>query len=356
MPQAAVRQYEEDGALPEAEVEQQAVSEAESEETLASADTPSAEDKQDESYYHYTLDTKDPDPWLTKHRSKIIAVVVFAAVALAVSIFYKNYLLSEQTKAIVAAPQLNDIYYIDFRVIEDNLRPAEKFRMAKVKDITGDVVTLNFSSFFYPQEHELNETIRYALLRSESFFQEKRHNYNAAELQGMITSGAILLARRPENNILDGNVVVPDSHFESTSVFIPGKKENFIGLEYLKFAESGSESALAIALVKVQESADLGFAQGQVNLAQMYLTGTAVRKSLPAALVWFKKASLQAYKPAIFKYAIVCQQVKSCAIADFYQELVKAGVNIDFTKQVDIRATTKAYAKALEYARGKKAY
>ena len=349
MPQAAVRQYEEDEHLPTAEVDQQAALPTESEEALTSVDSPIADDKQEEPYYHYTVDTKDPDPWLIKHKSKIITLVILAAVAVAGSIFYKDNLLNQQTQAIVAAPQLNDFYYIDFRVIKDNLRPAEKFRMAKVKDITGDVVTLNFSSYFYLQEHELNEAIRYAQLRFEKFFQEKRHNYKISELQAMIESGAIVLARRPEGNMLDGNVVVPDSHFDSSSVFIPGKKENFSGLEYLKFANGGKRSELA--LEKFQESADYGFAKGQVNLAQMYLNGTAVDKDLHQALTWFQKAALQAYEPAILKYAIVCQQVESCAIADFYQEVVNAGVNIEFTKQANVRATTKAFEKALEDAK-----
>jgi len=349
MPQAAVRQYDEDEHLPVAEVDQNAIEEVDESVADVHADSSIPEEKQDETYYRYTVDTKDPDPWLIMHKTKIIILLVIVASAIAGSFFYKEFQLSEQTKAIVAAPEVNDLYYVDFRIIKDNLRPAEKYRMAKINDITGDVVTINFSSYFYLQEHELNEAIRYAQLRFEKFFQEKRHNYKLSELESMIASGAIVLARRPKGNMLDGNVVVPDSHFESSSVFIPGKKENFTGLEYLKFAKDGEKAELAFT--KFEESADLGFAKGQVNLAQMYLTGTAVEKDSLEALALFKQASLQAYEPAILKYAIVCQQVESCAIADFYQELVKAGVNIEFTKQADVRATTKAFERALEEAK-----
>jgi len=349
MPQAAIRQYdEEDEHLLNAKVDQELESKGGSEEAVT-ANSPIADTAQKEPYYHYTVDTKDPDPWLIMHKTKIITLVILAVTAVAGSLFYKDIKTNEQTNAIVAAPQLNDLYYVDFRVIKDNLRPAEKFRMAKVTDITGDVVTINFSSYFYLQEHELNEAIRYAQLRYEKFFQEKRHNYKITELQGLIESGAIVLARRPVADMLDGNVVVPDSHFESSSVFIPGKKENLAGLEYLKLDKNSDKAELA--LEKFEESADLGFAKGQVNLAQMYLNGTAVEKDLHESLVWFKQASLQAYEPAILKYSIVCQQVESCTIEDFYQELVKSGVNIEFTKQVDVRATTKAFERALEEAK-----
>ncbi len=349
MSQAAIRQYnEEDEHLLNAKVDQELESKEGSEEA-ATANSPTADNAQKEPYYHYTIDTKDPDPWLIIHKTKIIALVIFAVTAVAGSLFYKDIKSNEQTNAIVAAPQLNDLYYVDFRVIKDNLRPAEKFRMAKVTDITGDVVTINFSSYFYLQEHELNEAIRYAQLRYEKFFQEKRHNYKITELQSLIESGAIVLARRPVGDMLDGNVVVPDSHFESSSVFIPGKKENFAGLEYLKLDNNSDKAELA--LEKFEESADLGFAKGQVNLAQMYLNGTAVEKDLHESLVWLKQASLQAYEPAILKYSIVCQQVESCTVEDFYQELVKAGVNIEFTKQANVRATTKAFERALEEAK-----
>ena len=353
MAQAATRKYEDDKPHKSGADEQQ-VSDEKSEQTvIINADSSTVENNQDEPYYHYTVDTKDPDPWLIKHKLKIIGCVAFILISVAGFIFYKSNKLSAQTYDFVSNPQLNDLYYIDFRIVKDNLRPAEKFRMARVKDITGDVITINFSSYFYMQEHELNEAIRYAQLRYEKFFQEKRHNYKISELKSMIESGAIVLVRRPEGNMLDGNVVVPDSHFEKSSVFIPGKKENFTGLEHLKFLQESLRAEQAFA--KFQESANLGFAEGQVNLAQMYLMGTGIEKDLYESLSLLKQASLQSYEPAILKYGIVCEQVESCMITDFYEELIQSGVNIEFTKQADIRATTKAFEKALIEAEEKAA-
>jgi len=353
MAQAAVRQYQEDDLLQDAEGSQEALDKQAKEENTeqvkqdetheSSAET--GDKAQTEPYYHYTVDTKDPDPWLKKHKFKILALVLVCSVGIAANWLYGNHKLSVQTEAYISEPKLNDLYYIDFRLIKSNLRPTEKFRMAKVADITGDVVTLKYSSYFYPQRHELGETIRYAQLRFEKFFQEKRHNFSITQLQTMIESGAIFLARRPEGNMLDGNLVVPDAAFASNAVFMPGKKENFAGLEYLKRVNEGNNAQLAFN--KFKESAELGFAQGQVNLAQLYLNNDVVEKGviekdLIESLAWFKKGALQAYEPAVLKYGIVCQQVESCTVADFYQELVKAGVNIEFaTKTYTDRATTK---------------
>lgn len=354
MPQAAIRQYEEDEHLQNAEVHQEDVSEVQVEEPIAEVDSS---DAKDEPYYQYTVDTADPDPFLVKHRIKLIAAVALVVASIAGAIIYNNIQQTKLTKALIAHPEVNDLYYVDFRLIKDNLRPNEKFRMAKVTDITGDVVTLNFSSYFYLQEHELNEAIRYAQLRFEKFFQEKRHNYNIADLEAMIESGAVVLARRPESNMLDGNVVVPDSHFEKSTIFIPGNKENLAGLEYLKIAnkefkktgKTDSDEAF-LAFAKFTESADYEFNPGVVSLAQMYLNGMAAKKDLHEALALLKQASLEAYEPAILKYSIVCEQVESCMVTDFYQELVKAGVNIDFTKQADVRAMTKQFERDLKDA------
>eukprot|EP00487_Bulimina_marginata_P004567 TRINITY_DN21159_c0_g1_i1.p1 TRINITY_DN21159_c0_g1~~TRINITY_DN21159_c0_g1_i1.p1 ORF type:complete len:108 (+),score=23.55 TRINITY_DN21159_c0_g1_i1:50-325(+) len=90
----------------------------------------------------------------------------------------------------------------------------------------------------------------------------------------MNESGAIFLARRPEGNMLDGNLVVPDKAFTSNTMFMPGKKENFAGLEFLKHINDGNNAQLAFD--KFEESAESGFAEGQVNLAQMYLNKYAI--------------------------------------------------------------------------------
>lgn len=341
----AVRKYEEDDLLQEAGENQKKPEQQTTNNKVEHESTDQNQDDQKEPYYHYTVDTKDPDPWLKVHKFKILGLVLVGIAAVAANWFYVDHKLSVQTQRYISEPKLNDLYYIDFRLIESNLRPTEKFRMAKVADITGDVVTLNYSSYFYPQKHELGETIRYAQLRFEKFFQERRHNFSITKLQTMVESGAIFLARRPEGNMLDGNLVIPDAAFAPNSAFLPGKKENFAGLEYLKRVNDGNNAQLAFD--KFTESAELGFAQGQVNLAQMYLHNVAIESAVVEedkieALAWFKKGALQAYEPAVLKYSIVCQQVESCTIADFYQELVKAGVNIEFaTKTYTERATTK---------------
>ncbi len=282
----------------------------------------------DGKFYHYTIDTKDPDPWLKVHKVKIIVFVALLVMALVGNYLYQQNEIHQQTKSYIASPQIGDLYYLDFRLIQDNLRPSEKFRMAKVTDLTGDVVTLKYSSYFYLKEHELTEAIRYGQLRFGRFFQERGHDFTIPALQQMIKSGAIVLARRPDGNVLDGNVIVPDKQFTSkNSLFIPGKKENATGMELLKLGGINNEEQ---AYKQFSKSAAQGYPPGQVNLAQLYLTGKGVSKDAIEALAILKQAALSSHEPAVLKYRIVCKQIESCTVKDFYQELIQAGVNIKF--------------------------
>jgi hypothetical protein len=331
MSQVVVREYEEE-PLPGVDIENTDINvEATDEENVTEPEqsTDLNEKDKEEIYYHYTVDLKDPDPWLKVHKYKVAVIVMLIGLAFGGNFLYKEHQKNILTASYVDKPKIDDVYFLDFRLIKDNLRPTEKYRMAKLTDITGEIITLNYSSYFYPQKSELNDTIRFAQLRFEKFFQEKRNNFTIQQLKDMVNTGAIFLVRRPEGNMLDGNLVVPDKQFATSKVFLPGKKENLAGLEYLKLEQSDE-----LAFEKFEESADLGYAVGQINLAQMYLTGKGVEKDFSEALYWLKQSALQVNESAIVKYGIVCEQVASCDVNDFYKELLKAGVNIEFSKTV----------------------
>lgn len=239
-----------------------------------------------------------------------------------------NHIKTEenQTLAIITTPQINDIYFLDFRLLSDNLRPQEKYRIAKVIDITGDIVTLVYSGFFYQQQRGAVHSIKYGHLRYKNYFESKRYNMSHNTIKTMYHNKAIYLAKRPIRNRLFGNFVNPSQPKKSSNYLIYGKKENTKGEAFLKgkFIEGNLKAAFEL----FQKSSNLGYNKGQVNLAEMYINGQHVKKDFNKALYWLQKASLDSYKPAILKYEIICKQIPSCNIVNFYQELAKSGVNI----------------------------
>ena len=230
------------------------------------------------------------------------------------------------TQIYLNAPQVDDIYFLDARLMTDNLRPKEKYRLAKVVDVTGDIVTLLYGNVFYLRQQALKDSIRYGQLRYQQYFESKRYDLSLSQLQVMLDTSAIFMVKRPKNNMLYGNYVNDPKPAVSRSIFIPGKRENSQGLSLLKSAnlEGNLQQAYRYFLM----SATLGFAEGQINLGQMYLNGDHVEKNLVQALFWLNKAALQSNKAAVLKYVIVCRQLDTCQEVDFYQRLFDAGVNI----------------------------
>jgi len=260
-----------------------------------------------------------------------VANVLKLLTLLALCLFiYKKSTQSQQeddaSLAYLASPKIDDIYFLDFRVLSDSLRPKEKYRIAKVVDVTGDIITLLYGNMYYLRQQSLKDSIRYGQLRYKDYFEGKRYDLTLAELKAMYDSSAIYMIKRPDQNMLYGNYINDPKPEINSALYIPGKRENIAGLSLLK--ANYLENNQAQAFERFSRSAQLGFAQGQVNLAQMYLNAHYVEKDLSQAMFWFKQAALQSDKAGVLKYVIVCRQVSYCQEGDFYQELTEAGVNI----------------------------
>ena len=268
--------------------------------------------------------------WFTRQLFSVANVLkVITLLALCLFIYNKSTQSQQENDdslAYLASPKIDDIYFLDFRVLSDALRPKEKYRLAKVVDITGDTVTLLYGNMFYLRQQTLKDSIHYGQLRYKGYFESKRYDLTLTQLKAMHDSTAIYMIKRPDLNMLYGNYINDPKPEQTTKRYIPGKRENLEGLSFLK--ASYLENSLEQAFERLSRSAQLGFAQGQVNLAQMYLNAQYVDKDLSQAMYWFKQAALQSDKAGVLKYVIVCRQVSYCQEGDFYQELSNAGVNI----------------------------
>ena len=263
-----------------------------------------------------------------------IAITLCLALLTLVYWYVQQNKITENTEHYLTKPKIDDIYYLDFRLFSDKLRPKEKFRLAKVVDITGEVITLVYGDFFYVNKKSMVDSIRYGHLRYRKYFQGRRYNFTLQQLTAMKKSGAIWEVERPVNRKLHGNYIKPLSNKsikkETNNIFAAGKQENISGESYLK--ATNIQNHYAIAFEYFKESAQLNYAQGQINLAQMYLSTRLEQQDFIKVLFWLKQAALQSNKTAINKYAIVCEKVEHCNLEEFYQELLDAGVNIRFNK------------------------
>jgi len=232
--------------------------------------------------------------------------------------------LYQRSKNVVAAPKIDDIYILDHRLYQQDTRPNENYRIAKVVDITGDTITLLFGNMLYPTLRSSEQAIRYGQLRYHDYFETMRYNWEISEVDVKLEEGLIAQAHRPKLGQLFGNSVHAGKRVINSKIFIPGKRENQEGESWL--LQTHIENHLAYAQQAFLKGAELDYVPAKVNLAQLYLTEEYMDKA--QALYWLKAAALKSDKAAILKYEIVCQQVADCYWNDFVDELVAAGVNI----------------------------
>ena len=242
-----------------------------------------------------------------------------------------------QSQVYIDAPKVNDFYYLDFRKSAGDRRQHHKYRVAKVVDITGGTVSLTYGNYFYPLKKSLTDAVLFGQSTNFDYFEKTRRNYSTEELNSLFEQGFIYRVVRPElayigrNSsvyMIDGHAVTNPTATKEKWIFIPGKRENSQGVAVLKATYLVNKYERAFELLK--RSAELGYAPGQTNLAELYLTfnGSEEIRDVQTAAYWLFQAALQGYQPAIEKYRVICELEESCDIEEFYRGLQGAGTNL----------------------------
>jgi hypothetical protein len=241
---------------------------------------------------------------------------------------------NRQSQAYIEAPKVNDFYYLDYRKVAGDRRPQSNYRLAKIVDITGGTVSLTYGNYFYPLKNALNNGLRFGHSTNFDYFEQKRQNFSPAELASLFEQGFIYRVVRPELSMIgrntavymiNGNPVTSTTEAKSQWRYIPGKRQNTQGMAFLKASYIDDRFEQAFILLK--KSAELGYAPGQTNLAELYLTGIEGSRDIENAAHWLFQAALQGYQPAIEKYRVICQLEEMCQIEDFYRALNDAGTS-----------------------------
>ncbi len=144
-------------------------------------------------------------------------VIGSTIIFLLINWFNQSEQVEKDSLRYINSPKINDIYFLDFRLFSSSLRPKEKYRLAKVVDITGEVVTLQYGNMFYLRQNSIKDSIRYGQLRYRKYFEPKRYDFTLERIKRLWQSGAIYLVKRPILDKLFGNYVSPDKISENPS-------------------------------------------------------------------------------------------------------------------------------------------
>jgi hypothetical protein len=88
---------------------------------------------------------------------------------------YEKYALhnAEQTQAsvFILTPQVNDIYFLDMRLINNILNPRHKYRLAKVVSVSGSNISIVYGRVFYQWQNAVVNSIKYDDLNNNNYFE-----------------------------------------------------------------------------------------------------------------------------------------------------------------------------------------
>lgn len=231
-----------------------------------------------------------------------------------------------EVEYIVNFPQINDFFLLDYRKISNDLRPNEKYRVAKIIDMTGDTISFAYGNFFYSYQSSFEGAISSGQTRSFSYFSKNSYHYTIDEFNALYRKGGVVKAARPKANMLFGNFVINETGYQVGGAYNPGERQFASGLAFEQ--ANYLQDYKFKAFQQFEKSADMGFSLGQIKLAEYYLAGDVVHTDFQSALYWLEAAALQSRERAIKKYVIVCQQTKGCDERGFYQRLIDNGVNL----------------------------
>jgi hypothetical protein len=131
---------------------------------------------------------------------------------LVVSYFvYEKYAFhkTEQAEAsvLILTPQVNDIYFLDMRLLSDKLERKHKYRLAKVVSVTDNNVAIVYGRVFYQWQNAVVNSIKYDDLNKNDYFKLIPEYIPFSKIEEMRTDEAIYLVKRPIRNKLYGKFV-----------------------------------------------------------------------------------------------------------------------------------------------------
>lgn len=96
-----------------------------------------------------------------------------------------------EASILILTPQINDIYFLDMRLLSYNLERKHKYRLAKVVSVTGNNVAIVYGRVFYQWKHSVVNRIKYEDLNNNNYFELIPDYIPFSKIKKMKASGVI---------------------------------------------------------------------------------------------------------------------------------------------------------------------
>lgn len=152
-----------------------------------------------------------PIPKLSVSLNKLVLLLCFLVILYFGYGKYEEH-KTEQLEAsvLIVNPKINDIYFLDMRLLNSNLERKNKYKLAKVVRVTDDNVVIVYGNFFYQWQYAVVNSIQYGDLSNSDYFTLIPDYIPFSKIQEMKRNGSIYLVKRPIQNKMYGNFVSPE--------------------------------------------------------------------------------------------------------------------------------------------------
>jgi hypothetical protein len=112
-----------------------------------------------------------------------------------------------QTETLISSPKVNDIYFLNMRLLSGKSEPKHKYRLAKVVSISSNHLAIVYGSVSYQWQNAVINSIKYDDVNNYDYFKVIPEFFTFNQMKEMREKGAIYLVKRPIRNKLYGSIV-----------------------------------------------------------------------------------------------------------------------------------------------------
>lgn len=116
----------------------------------------------------------------------------------------------EETSTFISNPKLNDIYFLDLKVLGEIVEPKNKYKLAKVVRVSDEHLAIVYGKFFYQWQSAVKSSIEYGDLSNKNYFTLIPDYIPLSKIHEMRSNRGIYLVKRPKQNKLYGNRITPE--------------------------------------------------------------------------------------------------------------------------------------------------
>lgn len=160
----------------------------------------------------HTLESKQQlKPELSSPLNKLVFVIcLLVLIYFAYQRYEQHAIEQSESEALVLAPQVNDIYFLDMRRIQSNLSPNNKYKLAKVIRVGEDNLAVVYGNIFYQWQTAVVNSIEHGDLSNSDYFGSIPDYIPLNKIKEMQSNDTIYLIKRPVQNMLYGNFISPE--------------------------------------------------------------------------------------------------------------------------------------------------